>query len=111
MAEVNRTPAELPSRLRAAPVSASPISPEILATIVAGSIAQIGVLNAEISQLEQIAVGEEVPGHDEGQPNDLGQRRAKPGTDHRVRDIPALARPLIDDESPATIPLCTFHSG
>jgi transposase len=47
-----RPPVELIKRLRAAPAAASPISPEILAAIVAGSVAQIRVLNTEITRLD-----------------------------------------------------------
>lgn len=46
-------PAELVGRLRAAPTAANPTAPEILAAIVAGSVAQIRVLNTEIAQLER----------------------------------------------------------
>jgi transposase len=46
-------PGELLKRLRAAPAAASPIAPEILAAIVAGSVAQIRVLNAQIARLEE----------------------------------------------------------
>jgi transposase len=52
-----KPPAELIKRLRAAPAAASPISPEILAAIVAGSVAQIRVLNAEIRRLEDAIEG------------------------------------------------------
>ena len=52
-----KPPAELIKRLRAAPAAASPISPEILAAIVAGSVAQIRVLNAEIRRLENAIEG------------------------------------------------------
>ena len=48
-----KPPAELIERLRAAPAAASPINPEILAAIVAGSVAQLRVLNAEITRLDQ----------------------------------------------------------
>jgi transposase len=48
-----KPPSELISRLEAAPVAASPIAAETLAAIVAGSVAQIRVLNAEITRLEQ----------------------------------------------------------
>jgi len=47
-----KPPAELIRRLRAAPAAASPITASILAAIVAGSVAQIRVLNAEIARLE-----------------------------------------------------------
>jgi transposase len=48
-----KTPAELLDRLRAAPISANPIAPAVLAAIVRGSVAQIRVLNAEVARLEQ----------------------------------------------------------
>jgi transposase len=48
-----KTPAELVSRLRAAPISANPIASTVLAAIVRGSVAQIRVLNAEVARLEQ----------------------------------------------------------
>jgi transposase len=48
-----KSPAELLGRLRAAPASADPIAPSVLAAIVRGSVAQIRVLNAEIVQLER----------------------------------------------------------
>jgi transposase len=47
-----KPPAELIGRLRAAPIPATPIDPKILSVIVAGSVAQIRVLNAEIARLE-----------------------------------------------------------
>jgi len=47
-----KPPAELIKRLRAAPAAASPISPAILAAVVAGSVAQLRVLNAEITRLD-----------------------------------------------------------
>jgi hypothetical protein len=49
--------AELIKRLRAAPTAVSPLSPEILAAIVAGSVAQIRVLNTEITRLEHAIEG------------------------------------------------------
>jgi transposase len=48
-----KSPAELLGRLRAAPTSANPIAPAVLAAIVRGSVAQIRVLNAEIAHLER----------------------------------------------------------
>jgi transposase len=57
-----RPPAELIKRLRAAPAAASPINPEILAAIVAGSVAQIRVLNTEIKRLES-AIEEALADH------------------------------------------------
>ena len=48
-----KSPAELLGRLRAAPTSANPIAPVVLAAIVRGSVAQIRVLNAEIAHLER----------------------------------------------------------
>ena len=48
-----KSPAELVSRLRAAPASADPIAERVLETIVRSSIAQIGLLNAEITGLER----------------------------------------------------------
>jgi transposase len=47
-----KPPAELIRRLRAAPAAATPISAETLAIIVAGSVAQIRVLNDEITRIE-----------------------------------------------------------
>lgn len=47
-----KSPAELVGRLRAAPVSASPIAAPILTSIVHTSTAQIRLLNAEITRLE-----------------------------------------------------------
>lgn len=47
-----RSPAELVSRLRAAPAAAAPIASEVLAAIVAAAVAQIRVLNAEIACIE-----------------------------------------------------------
>lgn len=47
-----KSPAELIGRLRAAPTSANPIAPKVLEAIVGGSIAQIKLLNAEITRLE-----------------------------------------------------------
>ena len=44
-----KSPAELLGRLRAAPTSANPIAPVVLAAIVRGLVAQIRVLNAEIA--------------------------------------------------------------
>lgn len=49
-----KPPAELVGRLRAAPVAATPINPKILAAIIAGSVAQIRVLNTEIARLEDV---------------------------------------------------------
>jgi transposase len=48
-----KSPAELVRRLRAAPASANPITPTVLETILRSSIAQIGLLNAEITRLER----------------------------------------------------------
>jgi len=45
--------AELISRLRAAPVSADPIADTVLEAIVRSSLAQIGLLNAQITDLER----------------------------------------------------------
>lgn len=47
-----KSPAELVSRLRAAPVSADPISDQVLEAIVRSGVAQIGLLNAQIAGLE-----------------------------------------------------------
>jgi transposase len=43
----------LVSRLRGAPASADPIAEKVLETIVRSSLAQIGLLNAEITGLER----------------------------------------------------------
>jgi transposase len=51
-----KSPAELLRRLRAAPTSADPISPVVLAAIVRPAVAQIRVLNAEIVQIERAIV-------------------------------------------------------
>ena len=48
-----KSPAELVSRLRAAPASADPIADQVLEVIVRSSLAQIGLLNAEIRGLER----------------------------------------------------------
>lgn len=48
-----KSPAELVSRLRAAPASADPIAEKVLEAIVRSSLAQIGLLNAEITGLER----------------------------------------------------------
>ncbi len=48
-----KSPAELVSRLRAAPVSADPIADKVLEAIVRASLAQIGLLNTEITDLER----------------------------------------------------------
>jgi transposase len=48
-----RTPADLLSRLRAAPASADPIAPAVLAAVVRGCVAHIRVLNAEIIDVER----------------------------------------------------------
>jgi transposase len=48
-----KSPAELLNRLRAAPASANPIAPRILESIVHGAVAQIRLLNTEITQLER----------------------------------------------------------
>lgn len=48
-----RSPAELVARLREAPTSANPIAATVLDIIVGSSVAQIRVLNNEISHLEQ----------------------------------------------------------
>jgi transposase len=47
-----RSPAELVGRLRTAPVTASPVAPKVLESIVRGSVAQISLLNTEIAHLE-----------------------------------------------------------
>jgi len=47
-----KPPAELVSRLRAAPASVNPIAPQVLEAIVRGSVAHIGLLNTEITNLE-----------------------------------------------------------
>ena len=48
-----KSPAELVGRLRAAPASANPIAPTILASIVQGSTAHLQLLNTEITRLER----------------------------------------------------------
>jgi transposase len=48
-----KSAAELVSRLRAAPSNDDPIAPPVLAAIVRGSVAQIRVLNAEVSHLDR----------------------------------------------------------
>ncbi len=48
-----KSPNELLGRLRAAPVSANPIAPTVLAAVIRGSVAQIRMLNSEIAQLER----------------------------------------------------------
>ena len=48
-----KSAAELVSRLRAAPASADPIADQVLEAIVRSSVAQIGLLNAEITRLER----------------------------------------------------------
>ncbi len=48
-----KSPAELVSRLRAAPATMNPIAPRVLAAIVRGSVAQIQMLNTEITGLER----------------------------------------------------------
>ncbi len=48
-----KSPNELVSRLRAAPVSANPIAPTVLAVIISGSVGQIRMLNSEIARLER----------------------------------------------------------
>ena len=48
-----KSPAELVSRLRAAPASADPIAETVLEAIVRASLAQIGLLNTEITVLER----------------------------------------------------------
>jgi transposase len=48
-----KSPAELVSRLRAAPASADPIAESVLEAIVRASVAQIGLLNAQIAVLER----------------------------------------------------------
>ncbi|NYI47812.1 transposase [Nocardioides aromaticivorans] len=48
-----KSPAEFLSRGRAAPASASPLAPRILESVVHGSVAQIGLLNTEITRLER----------------------------------------------------------
>lgn len=47
-----KSPAELVERLRTAPVTATPVAPKVLETIVGGSIAQISLLNTQIAHLE-----------------------------------------------------------
>jgi transposase len=47
-----KSPAELVTRLRSAPVSVNPVAPKVLEAIVHGLTAQIRLLNTEISQLE-----------------------------------------------------------
>ena len=47
-----KAPAELVGRLRSAPVTASPVAPKVLETLVRGSVAQISLLNTEITHLE-----------------------------------------------------------
>jgi transposase len=47
-----KSPAELVGRLRTAPVTANPVAPKVLESIIRGSIAQIGLLNTEIAHLE-----------------------------------------------------------
>jgi transposase len=47
-----KSPAELVTRLRTAPVTATPVAPKVLETIVGGSIAQISLLNTQIAHLE-----------------------------------------------------------
>jgi transposase len=51
-----KTPAELLARLRAAPCASSPIAAPVLASVVAASVAQITLLNREISRLEQVSI-------------------------------------------------------
>jgi transposase len=48
-----KSPAELMSRLRAAPASANPIAEKVLEAIVRSQVAQIGLLNVEIRGLER----------------------------------------------------------
>jgi transposase len=48
-----KSPAELVSRLRTAPASADPIADTVLETIVRSSLAQIRLLNAEITGIER----------------------------------------------------------
>ena len=48
-----KSPAELIGRLRAAPARANPIAPKVLEAIVGGPIAQIKLLNTEITRLER----------------------------------------------------------
>ncbi|MEO3939308.1 IS110 family transposase [Dermatophilaceae bacterium Soc4.6] len=48
-----KSPAELVSRLRSAPTSADPIAEKVLETIVRSFVAQLGLLNAEITGLER----------------------------------------------------------
>lgn len=52
-----KSPAELVSRLRSAPASADPIAEKVLETIVRSSLAQIGLLNAEITGIERQLAG------------------------------------------------------
>jgi len=58
--------AELISRLRAAPVSADPIADTVLEAIVRSSLAQIGLLNAQITDLERQFAGTLATGPQEG---------------------------------------------
>lgn len=48
-----KSAAELIDRLRAAPASANPIAPKVLEAIIIGSIAQISLLNTQITHLER----------------------------------------------------------
>ncbi len=57
-----KSPADLVQRLRSAPAAADPITPAILAAIVAASVAQIRVLNTEITRLEY-AIGAALADH------------------------------------------------
>lgn len=57
-----KSPAELVGRLRSAPVTAIPVAPKVLETLVRGSIAQISLLNTEIAHLEH-ALAEALAAH------------------------------------------------
>lgn len=48
-----KSPAELVTRLRTAPVSANPVAPSVLTSIVRASVAQIRLLNTQITALER----------------------------------------------------------
>jgi transposase len=47
-----KSPAELVTRLRTAPVTLTPVAPKVLETIIGGSVAQISLLNTQIAHLE-----------------------------------------------------------
>ncbi len=57
-----KSPAELVGRLRSAPVTANPLAPKVLESIVRGSIAQISLLTTEIAHLED-ALAEALAAH------------------------------------------------